>query len=336
MDPLVEPVKAGAQGRLIQPGLGVTAGVGQEVAGDLLQHEAVVGKVGVEGPDDVIPVAVGQRDVVIKLMPGTLGEPSQVEPVPRPALAVVGRGEQPIDQPGISVGRGIGHERLDLGGLGRQADQVEGQAADQGPTVGFGRGLETLRLQLRQDEAVDRVARPRLVLDLGRRGIFDRLEAPVSGALAEVERSDLRGRAGLGRHRPGGSALDPLGQDGDLLGRELGLRRHPEVFGVADGLDQEALLGLAGEQGRAGVATFQGVGQAIEPQAPLGLALAVAREAAVGQQRADLRLEERDPRRIGGVLSVGQGKGQHEGQGGQRSRPRHRHPSRVATPGRTA
>ena len=62
----------------------------EQVAGDLLDHEPVVGQVGVECTDHVVAIAEGVGDVVVELVPGGLGVADQVEPVPGPALAVAG------------------------------------------------------------------------------------------------------------------------------------------------------------------------------------------------------------------------------------------------------
>ena len=51
--------------------------------------EAVVGHVLVEGPDDEVAIVLGVRPVVVLLVAVALGEAGEVEPVPRPALAVV-------------------------------------------------------------------------------------------------------------------------------------------------------------------------------------------------------------------------------------------------------
>ena len=74
------------------------------VAGDLLADEAVVGLVFIEGLDDVIAIAprVWAKGVVLEAI--ALGVAREVEPVARPAFAVVRRGEQPVDEPFVSVG----------------------------------------------------------------------------------------------------------------------------------------------------------------------------------------------------------------------------------------
>ena len=54
----------------------------------------------------------------------------------------------------------------------------------------------------------------------------------------------------------GGAAADPLGEIGDLLSGEFfALGGHLEVFVlVADGLDEEGVIGFAGDDRGAGVA----------------------------------------------------------------------------------
>ena len=71
------------------------------VAGDLELDEPIVRHVVVEGPDHEVAVVVGVLAVVVLLVAVALGEPRQVEPVPRPALAVM-RGCSGADRPGAS------------------------------------------------------------------------------------------------------------------------------------------------------------------------------------------------------------------------------------------
>ncbi len=107
----VAPREAG--GRLL-----VAAGVRQEVAGDLLDGEAVERHVGVEGLHD--PVAVGPHlPLVVEVEAVRVGIAGGVEPVPGHLLAVVGAGEQAIDEPLVGVRGGIGEEDLDLVARGR-------------------------------------------------------------------------------------------------------------------------------------------------------------------------------------------------------------------------
>ena len=77
------------------------------VARDLLAHEAVVRLVLIERCNDIVAIA---PDVGAGL----------VEPVARPALAVMGRGEQSVHHLGKRVRRIVGDERLHFFGRGYQ------------------------------------------------------------------------------------------------------------------------------------------------------------------------------------------------------------------------
>ena len=78
-------------------------GVGKEVAGELLDGEAVEREVVVEGLDD--PIAVGPHvAATIDRVAVGVGIAGLVEPVPPPALAVVRAGEEAIDEARPGVG----------------------------------------------------------------------------------------------------------------------------------------------------------------------------------------------------------------------------------------
>ena len=96
-----------------------------DVAGELLAQEAVIGKVLVERADDLIAIAPGVGHGEVGRLAGGVGIAHQVEPVPTPFLAVVGRGQQPVHQALESIGVVISDEVPHLFGRGRQADEVE-------------------------------------------------------------------------------------------------------------------------------------------------------------------------------------------------------------------
>ena len=79
-------------------------------------------RVAVERADDVIAIGPGAGPWQVGLVPLALAEPDDVQPVPSPALAVLGRGQQPIDQRLIRqrIGRGVGDKGVDRLGSGRQ------------------------------------------------------------------------------------------------------------------------------------------------------------------------------------------------------------------------
>ena len=102
----------------------------EDVAGDLEAGELVVGEVTVEGVDDPVAIAPGIRPELVELEPVALAVAGEVEPEPRPADAVAGRCEEPVDQVLVSVGPNVGQERRDLLGGRGQSGQVEGETAD--------------------------------------------------------------------------------------------------------------------------------------------------------------------------------------------------------------
>ena len=76
----------------------------------------------------------------------------------------------------------------------------------------------------------------------------------------------------------GGVAADPLGEIGDLLvGQFLAFRGHLEIFiFVADGLDQEAFFGVAGDKGGARRAAFEQGVTRVEGEAAFGFSFGFA------------------------------------------------------------
>ena len=111
--------------------------LGQQVAGQLLDREAVEGQVAVVGVDDPVAVAPQGAPVVLLVAVG-VGVARQVQPAPRPGLAVARGGQQPVDGLLPGVGAVVGQEGVDLRDAGRQADQVQAEPAQQGGAVGLG------------------------------------------------------------------------------------------------------------------------------------------------------------------------------------------------------
>jgi hypothetical protein len=125
--------------------------------------------------------------------------------------------------------------------------------------------------------------------------------------------------AGVGA-RIGSAAADPFGEIGDLtFGELLVLGRHLQILVlVADGLDEERFIGLAGHKGGPGVAAGEGglAGVEEEPAADPIRLLAVAGVTLVGEDGADAGFEELQ---VGGGQGGGDGRvvGRHRG-GAQR------------------
>ena len=230
--------------------------------------------------------------------------------MPAPALAVLRQTEQIIDDFLQGLGGLIGYKCLDLFRLGRQANQIEVNAADERAAVGIRDGAEIPPLEAIDDVAVNLRPRPDGILALGRNHL-DRLEGPM---LAGVNLADLatdrRAVAGPWVWR---AHFHPLHQVGDGGIRELFLRRHLHAVQVSNGLNQQTLVGLAGNEGRAAFATLANAILGIQPQLALQFlgGGAVALVAVGNQHRADFLLEKVVSRRAAicrGCNSRGQDK----------------------------
>ena len=253
--------------------------VGEEIAGKLLDREAVERHVGVEGPDNPIPPHP-LPGVAVLLEAVGIGIAGGIEPRQRHPFAVMGAGKEPVDKFLVGVRSGIGDEGVGLLGRRRDADEVGREAADEGRPVSFGGGGHARPLDSGKNENIDRVADPAAVVHRRRLGAGRRLEGPVLAVL--------------------GPGSDPLGEKLLLLGRELPIRRrrgHDDV--VVRGMDPL-------EDGtRAGIARDDRPGgerrvAVIEPQIglPLVAILPMAVEAVFREDRPDVTVEV--DRSIGG------------------------------------
>ncbi len=261
MDLLAQKPEAGAQDRLVEP----LRRVQPRLGGQVFDDDLVVRHVGVEGADDVIAVLVGAGDGVVELVAARVGVAHQVQPVPAPALAEVRRRQQAVRHLRVGVRRIVVQERFDLGRRRRQPDQVVAHAPDQRPLVGGAGGRQVLRLQLGEDEGVDGVRRPCLVLDRRHFDWADRLPgAVVALAPLQIEGRFFLGDDGVvGRHR--GAHLHPRGQVGDDRVGQLALLGH--LHGgvlVVERLDDAALFGLTRLKQGAVVAALENARAAVE------------------------------------------------------------------------
>ncbi len=203
-------------------------GPGQQVAGDLLDREPVERLVGVErGDHPVAPRPHGTGEVVLKTV--GVGVAGAVEPVHGHAFAVRRRCQQSFDQPLVGAGRAVGQEGVGLARRGREARQIEVDAADQRLLGGGRRVRQLLGLQPTENEGIDRVPHPVALLDRRRSPAPRRLEGPVLA--------------------PGCTLVDPLFQQFNLLGLQglarLAGRHHLVGIGAGDPAIQLTLAALA-------------------------------------------------------------------------------------------
>ena len=153
-------------------------GLRQQIAGQLVDEEGVVGLVAIVGVDQPVAVSPGRAFGVLFVALG-VGVAGEVEPERGPPFTVARRGEQAVHLTLVSIRRGVCGVGGDFGGGGGQASQVERDASQQGGSVRPGGGGELLPLQPRPDEPVDGRTIPGRVSDGGRCLGFGRDKGPV-------------------------------------------------------------------------------------------------------------------------------------------------------------
>ncbi len=246
--------------------LGAVFGIHQ-VARELSFDEAIVRHIVVEGLDHPIAITIGVGVGAItsgeRLETAVIvfAEAGDIEPLAAPALAIVGRGEETIDQFGVSVWRNVLFESSDLFRRGGKAGEVEGGPADQVMLAGLANGMEAFLFQPGKDEPINFGASPASVFDGGRGLILKGLEGPEVPAF----RGDGVLTVGLGENggafRPDSSGLDPGLESFDIGGLELAALRHAKI-GVRffEAGDERACGGIAGfERGAVGAAFGHGL-----------------------------------------------------------------------------
>ncbi len=244
-------------------------GLGQQVAGQLLDGELVERLIAVERLDH--PVAVGpDLPSRVARIAGAVGVARQVEPEPRPVLAERRPREVVVDHGLDRRGRGRAGRSQTLQFLERrrQAGQVEGEPPEQGTRIGGCVGRQAFTAQALVEEGVHRMAARRHL------GADHLLVAPVPAPL--------------------GALADPLPEQGHL-GRRNGLvllgRRHDLIRILRDdALDERAALRIAGHHGGHAVAGHLRLGFVVEAQAALALLVigSVAKKAVLREDRPDL------------------------------------------------
>ncbi len=157
------------------------------IAGQLLQDKLGKRRVAVERADHVIAIRPRAWPWQVGLVPLALTEPDDIKPVPPPALAVLGRGQQLFDEhfKRPRVGLCGGDKGVDRLGSGRKARQVKRDAANQGRRIGRGCRGQAPDRQAGQYEGVDRCLDP-----FGRIGGMVRMPVPLGRRNRRIGRND--------------------------------------------------------------------------------------------------------------------------------------------------
>ena len=261
----------------------VVGRVRQEVAGDLLDHEAIERHVVVQGIDHPVAVAP-DRAIPVDGVAVRVGVAGDVKPMPAPALAVVRGLQQPLDQATVRAGFFVVDERTDFRRAREQPGQVQAHPADQSPPVRFGGRLQAFGFELGEHECVNGIAVPALSVHARRLGPLHGAQRPQGN----------RGFGIAGRAAPSRPGANPCSERLDFRGREGSRRRHSQGPGVFDRLDQEALVRAARRDRRPATPAAQGRLPRGERQAAGLECLAVAALAAGREYGPNPFLEEPD------------------------------------------
>ena len=240
-----------ADSGLVDALLLVDPGLGEQVPRHVLARELVIRHVLVEGADQVVAVLKGVRDRRVTLRAVRVRIAHEVHPVPRPALAIARRGEEPVDDALEGALPLVQKEGCELLCRRREARERVAEATDERATVRRRRGREALLREAASDEVIDGVPSA-----LGDGRSIDRLKAPPLLALLELglprgERHELpfRERRVARVQR---AVTDPLFEVSDDCVVELAaVFRHLEpVELVTHDLEDEALPRFARDDRR--------------------------------------------------------------------------------------
>ena len=112
----------------------------QHIPRNLLSREQIIGLVGIETPDHIVPVTPGIRPELVPLKPLAFTVADDIEPMPRPAFTVAGGGQKSLDQlcGGGPVTVRIRHEGLGFFRSGRQPVQIKSEPPNEEASVRWG------------------------------------------------------------------------------------------------------------------------------------------------------------------------------------------------------
>ena len=136
-----------------------------------------------------------------------------IEPVPRHVFTVARRLQQAVHDALVGVGILVREQRLDLGERRRQPGQVKGHAPQQRFLGGLGRRRQAVRVELRQNERVNRRPHHGPGLHRRHRGTLRRFKGPMPLVVRALFEPLLEHR-----HLPRRELLVRLGRRHDVVG----------------------------------------------------------------------------------------------------------------------
>ena len=114
------------------------------ITSKLFKQEFVEGFVFVDGSNDIVAIGPGIGAWLIRFKSIAFGKFDDIQPMPTPALAEMGRREQSVDQSFAGVGTRIVQELPKLVGRGGKTEQIECRPADECRTICFDRGTKVV------------------------------------------------------------------------------------------------------------------------------------------------------------------------------------------------
>ena len=260
-------------------------GRGNFISGQHLDQHPVVRLVVVERIDDPVSpppdVTLAVPDLVDRAAAIPVGVPPDIHPMPSPTLAVLRPLQQIIDHSFVVARFGAGRERTQFVARWRQADQIEMNSPQPRRAIGLAHGSQSEFFMLRRQKRIDGSPHPLGMLHDGNGRSHDGSIRPP------VARIGLRLLIGWPRR----AAVDPLFEQLDLVSgerRPVSIRRHLDVTGASDNLDEPTLHSVTRHDDGSALATLLQQRDRIDSQAALLLQRPVTRRAFVQQQRLDL------------------------------------------------
>jgi len=132
----------------------------KDVAGDLFPNEAGVGFVGIEGLNEVVAIGPDVIPNAVLVVTMRFGIVYEIHPVSGLTFAEAGIVQKAIDDTFIGIELIVSEEVREVLGSGRHTDEVDGDAAEEGPFVG-GRSVSKLTFPMfPEDETINGIVRP--------------------------------------------------------------------------------------------------------------------------------------------------------------------------------
>ena len=200
------------------------------IPGQLPAHKRLIRKVVVKRSNDKVAIVISVRPIGVGFHPVAISIARYIEPVPRPALAIVRTRQDTLDKLVISIRRRIRDELIHLGRRWRQAEHVEINSADQRAPIGDGIGVQVLGVKSGENKPIDIRPRPRCIFDNRRIDAMKRQIRPMLAIFGRNHHLRSRGRTGALSLRPICSLLNPRSNQLNFSGAErVALWRHAVI-----------------------------------------------------------------------------------------------------------